>query len=64
MAWMLAGYNANRWTMPKIAIVNVNLQYAFPDTMSDADIQSRLYEIELPPAYVEDSFEFVKIVKE
>lgn len=48
----------------KIGIVNVNLQYQFPDSMSDDEIQEQLCNVELPKEYVEDSFEFVKITKE
>ena len=48
----------------KIAIINVNLEYKFDDSMSDKEIEEEMYNIELPKEYVEDSFEFVKIVKE
>jgi hypothetical protein len=48
----------------KIAIINVNLEYKFDDSMSDKEIEEEMCNIELPKEYVEDSFEFVKIVKE
>ena len=48
----------------KMAIINVNLEYKFDDSMSDKEIEEEMYNIELPKEYVEDSFEFVKIVKE
>lgn len=48
----------------KIAIINVNLEYKFDDSMSDKEIEEEMYNTELPKEYVEDSFEFVKIVKE
>ena len=45
----------------RIGIVNVNLQYDIPE---GEDARVYLANIELPPEYVEDSFEFVKIVEE
>ena len=48
----------------KIAIINVNLEYKFDDSMSDKEIELEMHNTELPKEYVEDSFEFVKIVKE
>ena len=48
----------------KYGILNVNLEYRFPDTMSDSEIEERLLEVELPKEYVEDSADFLKIVRE
>lgn len=50
--------------MKRIGIVNVNLQYEIPDDIEDGDEKYYLQEVELPKEYVEDSFEFIKIVKE
>jgi hypothetical protein len=48
----------------KIGIINVNLQYKFPDNTPDEEIENFLQNVELPAEYVEDSFDFVKIEKE
>ena len=47
----------------KIAIINVNLEYKFPDTMSESEIKDELANVELPSEYVCDSYEFVKIME-
>ncbi len=47
--------------MPKIGIINVNLCYEIPD---GEDAQDYLANIELPSQYVEDSYEFVKVINE
>tara|TARA_R100000458_G_C8100802_1_gene127565 strand:+ start:293 stop:451 length:159 start_codon:yes stop_codon:yes gene_type:complete len=47
----------------KIAIINVNLEYEFPEWMSDDNIKEAMENQELPERYVEDSYEFVKIIK-
>lgn len=48
----------------RIGIVNVNLQYKFKDSTTDDEIEDFLANVELPKEYVEDSFDFVKIVNE
>ena len=47
----------------KVAIINVNLEYKFPKETTEEEIKTFLYNVELPKEYVEDSFEFVKILK-
>ena len=48
----------------KIAIINVNLEYKFDNSMSNEEIEEKLQNLELPKEYIEDSFEFVKIINE
>ena len=48
----------------QIAIINVNIEYCFDDKMSEQDIKTAMQNIELPSGYVENSYEFVKIIKE
>ena len=48
----------------KIAIVNINLEYKFPNETSEKDIMMEIENAELPSEYIEDSWEFVKIVEE
>jgi len=48
----------------KIAIVNLNLEYKYPDNMTDEEIREDLIDVELPDNYVSDSFDLVKIEKE
>jgi len=48
--------------MKRLAIVNVNLQFEIPKRTRD--VEEYLANVELPKEYVEDSFEFVKEVKE
>ena len=48
----------------KTAIINVNLEYKFDNSMSNEEIEEAMCNIELPKEYVEDSFELVKIIKE
>lgn len=45
----------------RIGIINVNLQYEIPEG-EDAEVY--LANVELPPEYVEESFEIVKIIEE
>ena len=44
-----------------IGIVNVNLEYEIPEGENPEEY---LQNVELPKEYVEDSYEFVKIIKE
>ena len=46
----------------KKAIINVDLVYEFLDTMNEQEIKDELADVELPPEYVENSYEFVKIL--
>ena len=46
------------------SIINVDLQYEFPNDYTDEEIKNFLADVELPKEYVEDSFDFVKIVNE
>jgi hypothetical protein len=49
--------------MTKWAVVNVNLQYEVPDDKrTDEEIKEFVENVELPDNYIEDSFEFVKVV--
>lgn len=48
-------------TKKRIGIVNVNLEYVIPE---GEDVKTYLANVELPPEYVEDSFDFVKLVDE
>lgn len=48
----------------KIAIVNINLQWKFPDETTDEEIKDFVENVELPINYVEGSFDFIKIEKE
>jgi len=49
----------------RYAIINVNLRYELlKNIKTDIQIKEYIENIELPKEYVEDSFEFVKIVKE
>ena len=48
----------------KIATIKVNLEYYFDYKMSNQDIKDAMHNVELPSEYVEDSYEFVKIIKE
>ncbi len=45
----------------KTVIVNVNLEYAF-DVTNDEQAELQAQEVELPPEYVSDSFEIVKVL--
>lgn len=47
----------------KTVIVNVNLEYQF-DVQTDEEAEELVQNIELPPQYVEDSFDIVKIITE
>ncbi len=48
----------------KKAIIKIELEYEFPDVMSDANIKFQMQNKELPKRYKEDSFEFIEIIKE
>lgn len=48
----------------KYVIVNVNLQIPVDDDYTDDEAQMVAAEYELPKEYVEDSYEFMKIVEE
>jgi len=49
--------------MERIAIVNVNLKYLLPKGVTtEEEIVDFIENVELPKEYVEDSYEFVKIV--
>ena len=45
----------------RFGIVNVNLEYEIPKGQKVKDF---LFNVELPKEYVEDSFEFVKVITE
>ncbi len=47
----------------KYAIVNVNLQIPVPDDVEEEEAIVIAENYELPKEYVEDSFEFVKVVE-
>jgi hypothetical protein len=44
--------------MSKMGTIKVQLEYEFPDDMSNEEIERQLQDIELPKEYVEDSFEY------
>jgi len=48
----------------KIVIVNVNLEIPCPDAKTDEEAKIHAMNYELPKEYVEDSFEFVKVIEE
>lgn len=48
----------------RLAIVNINIQIPVPDDATDDEVQEIIENYELPSEYVEDSFEFVKVVEE
>lgn len=50
--------------MSKSVIVNINLEIPVPDDCTDDEAQMIAADTELPHNYVEDSYEFVKIVEE
>jgi len=45
----------------KLGTITVRLEYKFPDSMSNEDIENKLQNVELPEQYVEDSYEYVGI---
>ena len=47
----------------KTVIVNVNLEYSF-NVATDEEAITLMENIELPPQYLEDSFEIVKVLDE
>ena len=47
----------------KVAIVNINLEYEFSKDTTEEEIKKFLYNVKLPENYIEDSFEFVKILE-
>lgn len=50
--------------MSKVAIVNINLEIPIPDDATEDQAIEIAENYELPHGYVEDSFEFVKVVEE
>ena len=49
----------------RYAIININVQYELPENVrTDEQIQDFVENVEVPKEYVEDSFEFVKVVTE
>lgn len=50
--------------MSRVAIVNINLEIPVPDDASQEQIDDIIMNYELPHGYVEDSFEFVKVVED
>ena len=44
--------------MSKMGTIKVQLEYEFPDDMSNEEIERQLQDIELPKEYVEDTFEY------
>lgn len=57
-------YDSNGLPMDIVTSSNVNLEYHFPVTMSDEDIEEALENIELPSNYVEDTYELNNILVE
>ena len=47
--------------MSKMGTIKVQLEYEFPDDMSNEEIERQLQDIELPKEYVEDTFEYIGI---
>ncbi len=47
--------------MSKMGTITVQLEYEFPDDMSNEEIERQLQDIELPKEYVEDTFEYIGI---
>ena len=45
-------------------IVNVNLEYDFPNIKTESEAEIAVQNIELPKEYVEDSFEIVKFIED
>ncbi len=51
--------------MKRMLIINVNLEYELPDNVKTAsDLEDYYMDIELPKEYVEDSFEFQKVIND
>ena len=48
----------------KKATIKIEIEYDFPSRWSDKYIMKALENQELPKGYKEDSWEFIKIVKE
>ena len=48
----------------KTAIIKIQLEFPFPSRYTDKQIQEIMENVELPEGYVEDSYEFIKIIKE
>lgn len=46
------------------AICNINIQIPVPDDATDEEIENIVENYELPSEYVEDSFEYIKVVEE
>ena len=55
---------AKRKDNMKRAIVNINVEFEFPDEVSDEEIEKQMMEVDLPDNYVSESIELVKIIKE
>ena len=47
----------------KIAIININLEYKFSKDTTEEKIKKFLHNVELPENYIDESFEFVKIIE-
>jgi len=48
----------------KTAIIKVQLEYPFPIRYTDEQIIKIMENVELPEEYVEDSYEFIKIIND
>ena len=48
----------------KKAIVKIEIEYDFPNFLSDENIMLALENLEQPNSYRENSWEFIKIIKE
>ena len=48
----------------KTAVVKVELEYPFPGRYTDKQIKESMENMELPEEYRENSYEFIKIIKE
>lgn len=49
--------------MKRIAIVSINMEYELPDSIkTEEQLEEFLHEVDLPENYIEDSFEFVKVI--
>jgi hypothetical protein len=48
----------------KYAICNINIQIPVPDNATEEEVQNIVENYELCKEYVEDSFEFQKVVNE
>jgi hypothetical protein len=48
----------------RYAICNINIQIPIPLEATEEEIQNIIENYELPNSYVEDSFDFIKVVEE